>query len=170
MKFASLKTYKLRIWKLRTRNSKIRLLFKKRRVPHCLLNFVKMGTRKNENWINGNLKNLGYEIHIDKKPWDGNLMPFVFSSKGIPSTPQHTDRGGPVAWVSGPDPGGPAAQTGVVPYRILAHPRLFLDFSVFLCFVGIILVFVSFLGIPWWVTGLNWVINTLEFSLIFFGY
>ena len=33
------------------------------------------------------LQNLGYEFHIDQKSWNGNLVTFVFSSKGShPST------------------------------------------------------------------------------------
>ena len=44
---------------------------------------------------------------INQKPKTKHLKPFLFSNKGIPSTPQHTistpapDRGGPVACLGG---------------------------------------------------------------------
>ena len=31
------------------------------------------------------------EFHIHQKTWNGNLPTFLFSSKGAPSTPQHSD-------------------------------------------------------------------------------
>ena len=82
--------WKLEIWKFRNDNFDI-LKFGKCflrwtcRVPHVLSKFVKMGTR------NKISKNHGYEFHIyQNMKWKfGNFC--IFSSKGIPSTPQHTD-------------------------------------------------------------------------------
>ena len=38
-----------------------------------------------------NLQTPGYEFHIYQKTWNGHLVKFLFSSKGILSTPQHSD-------------------------------------------------------------------------------
>ena len=48
---------------------------------------VKMGTRKLWEMVKWNLQNHGYELNIYQKTWNGNLVTFVFSGKGIPSTP-----------------------------------------------------------------------------------
>ena len=37
------------------------------------------------------LQNLGYEFHIGQRSWNGHLVTSLFSDKGIPSTPTHTD-------------------------------------------------------------------------------
>ena len=37
------------------------------------------------------LQHIGYEFHNYQKTWNGFCVSFVFSSKGIPSTPQHSD-------------------------------------------------------------------------------
>ena len=38
-----------------------------------------------------NLQHIANEFQICQKTWNGNLVTFLFSSKGIPSHPQHTD-------------------------------------------------------------------------------
>ena len=37
------------------------------------------------------LQNIGYELHICQKTWNGKLVIFQFLSKGIPSTPRNSD-------------------------------------------------------------------------------
>ena len=63
-----------------------------------LLNFeilkswtVEDGHRKMMKIPVNNLRNHGYAFHIYRKTWNGNLLTFLFASKGIHSTPQHTD-------------------------------------------------------------------------------
>ena len=55
-----------------------------------LSSLVEVGTGK---WWRSpkRLQYLGYEFHIYQKALTGNLVTFVFSSKAIPSTPQHSD-------------------------------------------------------------------------------
>ena len=56
-----------------------------------IVKFGKTGTEQiwRSSWTI--LPNHGYEFDIYQKPWSGNLVIFLFSSKGIPSTPQHSD-------------------------------------------------------------------------------
>ena len=54
-------------------------------------NFEKFNSRRrgqeNDEDLRESLQNLGYEFHIYHKTWNGKFVIFVFSSKGIPSTP-----------------------------------------------------------------------------------
>ena len=52
-----------------------------------LSNFVKMGTRKWCKSVTWNSKKTWISISSLSKTWNGKLVTFVFSSKGIPSTP-----------------------------------------------------------------------------------
>ena len=55
------------------------------RVHHTLSDFVKMGPENDEDPFK-NLQNHGCEFHTYQKTWNGRLVTFLFSSKGIPST------------------------------------------------------------------------------------
>ena len=49
------------------------------------------GPGNDEKWSNEISKIMDMNFISMKKPWNGHLVTFVFSSKGIPSTPQHSD-------------------------------------------------------------------------------
>ena len=57
----------------------------------CVLYFVKMRIGKWWRLVKQNLQNLGCAFHIYQKTLNRNLLTFLFSSKGTPSTPQHFD-------------------------------------------------------------------------------